>query len=318
MRDSPWPRGDSRIYVARRRCRRGEREGPSPAYLLKQGADAIAERVYSLMARALDLPSAVVFWADYEDTPLAAIRYEQGAIRPDHLDATRGVAVPDKQRPNETVPFHNAADYFRHLALSAFADEGDGEEYLLTGDTLIRIDAAACFSTPLNAGKFASIGVPQGVTQEHYQHGPPVWLEPRMVTYAQWIARDESESCLVLYVETLQQLAACDDLAERVAADLRTAPAADTWQFDLEAFEAVIGTTLPAEWIVPKERAMLPYMAASVAEWIAGQQRVIREHFPCPHPDLCAAVRQTLPPSRRKTPHCEWPHHARRQLRTRS
>src|SRR5215472_10610517 len=51
--------GDSPIALARPRKRHGELT-PPPAYLLKWGRDAIGERLYSLVACHLNLPSTVV------------------------------------------------------------------------------------------------------------------------------------------------------------------------------------------------------------------------------------------------------------------
>jgi hypothetical protein len=293
LRAPPWPRGDSDVTLARRRRRRGERDEPAPRFLLKQGHDAVAERVYSLVARQLGLPSAVVYWVESDDFPLVAIRFDNGAKRPDRLDMDAGVAIPDKTRPDQVVPLRNAADYFRHLALSAFAEEIDGVDFLLLGDrvhqagparggtaapataaTLFRIDAAACFDRPIQAGKFASIGVPRDQFPQMYD-GDPTFIGSHMRMYADHLASKRTPALSALYVDTLRRLAAIADLGERVAADLRAAPA-QQWRIDLEALAARTGEPLPAAWRVPQETALLPHLADAFAVWIARQQEVIR------------------------------------------
>jgi hypothetical protein len=293
LRAPPWPRGDSNVILARRRRRRGEQGEPAPRFLLKQGHDAVAERVYALLARQLGLPSAVVYWAEIDDFPIVAIRFDEGAVRPDRLDMDAGVAIPDKTRPDQVVLLRNAADYFRHVALSAFAEEIDGEEFLLLGDrlhhrgtarggtaapataaTLFRIDAAACFDRPIQAGKFASIGAPRDQYPHLYDSDPTI-MGSHLLFYAEQLASKRKPAHYALYVDTLRRLAAFADLGDRVAADLRAAPA-QRWRIDVEALAQRTGEPLPAAWHVPQETALLPHLADAFAAWIARQQEVIR------------------------------------------
>lgn len=80
-----------------------------------------------------------VRWSSTTTYPEVAIRYEKDAYRPDKIDAKTGVATTQ----GNITEIRNPADYYRHLALAAFLEEADGEEFMMLNGTLFRIDAAA-------------------------------------------------------------------------------------------------------------------------------------------------------------------------------
>src|SRR5581483_7580038 len=81
------------------------------AYLLKVGSDAIHERLYYRIARALDLPQQHVFWAvtpPYTDLVAAAIQFEPEAFFPKSIDVSH---IPQfKERKNRIDKRQGQAD----------------------------------------------------------------------------------------------------------------------------------------------------------------------------------------------------------------
>src|SRR2546429_3030783 len=94
------------------------------SYLLKVGEDAIHERLYYLLARALNLPQQHVFWAitpPHRDLVAVAIQFEQTAFFPKRIDiATKTVVYRRK-----TYVIANAEDYWRHEILHHYCGTGD-------------------------------------------------------------------------------------------------------------------------------------------------------------------------------------------------
>jgi hypothetical protein len=112
-------------------------------YLLKVGSDAIHERLYYVLARALNLPQQHVFWAvtpPHHDLIAVAIQFEQGAFFPKQID------IPTKtawyRRKRFFVP--NAEDFWRHEVLHYYCGTGDIHQAMIKGNVLFGIDAADC------------------------------------------------------------------------------------------------------------------------------------------------------------------------------
>ena len=112
-------------------------------YLLKVGSDAIHERLYYVLARALKLPQQHVYWAvtpPYTDLVAVAIQYEQEAFFPRRID------VPTKtawyRRKSYFVA--NAEDFWRHDVLHYYCGTGDIHQAMIKEHVLFGIDAADC------------------------------------------------------------------------------------------------------------------------------------------------------------------------------
>lgn len=219
--------GDSQIAFARPRKRRGE-PTPPPAYLLKWGRDAVGERIYSLVARHLKLPSAVVFWSIYPEMPEVAIRFEPDAWRPDAIDPATSLA----RSAGRTVSLRNSLDYYRHLAISDFLGDVDGVEFMVRQEVLFRIDAAAVgwrlFSSALNQLFYRT----QERPTEHATQAFRVTAEH---------LREHTPDGYQAYQDTLEQMAAWAGLQEQVAEDLRTCPAAGALLFPAPLAGSVLG-----------------------------------------------------------------------------
>lgn len=207
--------GDSPMRAARPRKRPGH-PMPPPSFLLKCGRDAIGERLYALVARHFDLPSAVVHWTTCADLPEVAIRFESAAWRPERIDPQHGIATADEQ----DVQLQNPSDYYRHLALGAFLDDYDGAEFLVCRDLLVRIDAAAC-GWSLFSSFLSNLFRPGGVGDT----APPVALSSLVRTTADGLQQETTQG-YHLFLETLAEIVAWAELPTSLADDLRACPTA--------------------------------------------------------------------------------------------
>ena len=166
-----------RIERQSHRIRPGDRRRDSaPAYLIKYGGQAVAERLYYRLARVFGLPQQWVFWANdgevvdqwcrtiptlrrlaslpladrhlYSPIPLScqaavAIQFEPDARFAAALTEDRSTVVcDDGQRATPA----NALDSIRHNALHIFCGSGDSSQTMLRQDTLFGIDAANCLT----------------------------------------------------------------------------------------------------------------------------------------------------------------------------
>lgn len=216
--------GDSSITLARPRKRRGAAV-PEPAYLLKEGTDAIGERVYSLLARFLNLPSAVITWA-FRDLPVAAIRFESTAWSPDRMDTELGVT----QTGDRIERLVNSQDYYRHLALYQLLDEIDSFEFMVRDNVLFRIDAAsagdALWSLMMMTLSTALAEKKETDNSTRYQ-GSIRTTAGRL--------RAQTLAGYSAYMETLAHVASHPEWDEAIAHDLRMCPA-NAWRIDLRMF----------------------------------------------------------------------------------
>jgi hypothetical protein len=172
--------------------------GKRPTYLLKYGADAIGERIYSVLARRLRLPSEVVRWTSEPTLLEAAIRFEPRAHRPRRIDPAHAIATDERGRGE---PIHNPLDYAAHLALSQVLGEADGVEVMLRDGVLFRIDAADVGS-----------GVFSAALAEHVRRA----LDPAHST-----PLPQSRSGGPLHGEESRQGSARDDIRDDVRDDIR-------------------------------------------------------------------------------------------------
>jgi hypothetical protein len=242
--------GDSPIIAGRPRTRRGA-PLPQPAYLLKVGRDAIGERLYALAARHFALPSAIVTWTTASDLHEAAIRFEPGAWRPQRLDPALGVAIA----AGRSVSLHNPLDYYRHLALSAFLDDYDGAEFLVSQGWLFRIDAAAV------GWHLFDVYLRQVIQpEERHTSEVPASLSSLIQVTTEGIRKDPAPAYQV-YIEMMAQIAAWTELPAALADDLRTCPAAACQLLPTEVQEA-----LPQE---------IPSLADAVEAYLRQQQHAI-------------------------------------------
>ena len=121
-----------------------ERRRQAPIlYLLKVAGDAIHERLYYVLARALGLPQQHVFWAvtpPHEDLVAVAIRFEHEAFFPRCID------VPAQTVTYRRKTYHvsNTADFWRHEVLHRYCGTGDIHQAMVKGNVLFGIDAADC------------------------------------------------------------------------------------------------------------------------------------------------------------------------------
>jgi hypothetical protein len=239
LREWTEHRGDSPITLARPRKRRGAAV-PPPAYLLKKAASAIGERAYYLLARFLDLPSAIVSWADYRAFPVAAIRFEPAAWRPDKLDARSGIA----QAGDRVERLLNPLDEYRHLALYQVLDEIDDTEFMVRDRILFRIDAAsvgdALWRTVVRA---LCAAVPDGppLDSQISSRNSVVWGDGGL--------RARRPHGHAVYMETLEHLARHPEWDEVVAHDLRTCPA-QSWRIDVRKLP-------PLDGLYPAQKAQV-------------------------------------------------------------
>lgn len=218
-------RGDSPITLALPRKRRGSTAARQPAYLLKKSASAIGERTYYLLARLLDLPNSVVFWADYPEFPVVAIRYEPAATG------------------DRTERLVNPLDEYRHLALYYLLGEDDDTEFMVRDSVLFRIDAASAGDALWSAAILAMGETVSGRASEER------WaLEARGMVWTADRLRADSPEGYAAYLDTLARLLQHPEWDEVVANDLRTCPAAGTWRMDL--------TELPMDGLSSAQKAL--------------------------------------------------------------
>lgn len=231
--------GDSPITLARPHKRRGDTAPPPPAYLLKKTASAIGERTYYLLARLLDLPSTVALWADYDEDPVAAIRYEPAAWRPDRL-AEQGIAASG-DRIERLV---NPLDEYRHSALYYLLGECDDIEFMVRDGVLFRIDAAsvgdALWSAAVRAVAETVPGITWG-TSAAQRVGNIAWGGEHL--------HADSPEGYAVYLDTLERVLRHPEWDEVVANDLRTCPAR-TWRMDLHKLP-------PLDELTSSQRALM-------------------------------------------------------------
>jgi hypothetical protein len=246
--------GDSRKGVARPHRRRGEPK-PPPTYLLKWGRDAIGERVYSVVARHLNLPSAVVRWTTYPDLPEAAIRFEPDAWWPEDISVERGLASL-KERVESLL---NPLDYYRHLALSMVLGEYDGEEFMVRQQVLFRIDAASVGWTL--AGEAFDL---LGTKAAEKQADPP----RRVRDFGSYVTsiQQHEPSGEQPFVETLEHLAEWANLPDQVSAEILACPAVRSFIFPKRMVHAY--KTPP--------RSVIPLIAEVAASYLRQQQQAIK------------------------------------------
>ncbi|HLV97680.1 MAG TPA: hypothetical protein VKT82_03290 [Ktedonobacterales bacterium] len=246
--------GDSRKGEARPHRRRGEAK-PPPTYLLKWGRDAIGERVYSAVARHLNMPSTVVRWTTYPDLPEAAIRFEPDAWRPEDISVERGLASLQGR-----VEFLlNPLDYYRHLALSMVLGEYDGEEFMVRQQVLFRIDAASVGWTL--AGKaFDLLG--------NKAAGKQADPSRRVRDFGRYITSIQQHEPYgeQPFVETLQYLAEWADLPDQVGAEILACPAVRSFILPKKMAQA---SKVPS-------RSMIPLIAEVAASYLRQQQQAIK------------------------------------------
>lgn len=220
--------GDSPKGLAHPHRQRGETI-PPPTYLLKWGRDAIGERAYSVVARHLNVPSAVVWWTTAPDLPEAAIRFEPDAWRPEDISVERGQATL-KERVEHLL---NPLDYYRHLALGAVLGEHDGQEFLVRQQVLFRIDAAYVGWT------FASAAIVLlGSKVAGKQAGPSYRVRDfeGLLTSVQHHAPYGEQP----FVETLEYLAEWAALPDQVATEILACPAVRSMIFPKSLLKRII------------------------------------------------------------------------------
>jgi len=172
---SKYPKGGLSYWVGAARCvgptmEDWEQRRKAPIkYLLKVGKDAIHERLYYVLARALNLPQQQVFWAvtpPYQDLVAVAIQFEAEAFFPKTIDiATKTVLY---RRRNYAVV--NSEDFWRHEVLHRYCGTGDIHQAMVKGNVLFGIDAADCgFLPPISQDHWKHF-------LEHYQTHDPARL----------------------------------------------------------------------------------------------------------------------------------------------
>lgn len=246
--------GDSPKGLARPHRRHGETL-PPPTYLLKWGRDAIGERVYSAVARHLNMPNAVVRWTTYPDLPEAAIRFEPDAWRPEDISVERGLA----SLKGRVEPLLNPLDYYRHLALSMVLGEYDGEEFMVLQQVLFRIDAASVGWT-LAGEAFDLLGNKAAGKQAD----PP----RRVRDFGKYITSIQQHEPYgeQPFVETLEHLAEWVGLPDQVSAEILACPAVRSFILPKKMAQASIVST----------RSVIPLIAEVAASYLRQQQRAIK------------------------------------------
>jgi len=202
--------GDSQIWIARRQRPAGSHRQQPIDYLIKRGQDAINERLYCVLARGLQVPSQLVSWTTAVTRNECAIHYLPDAVRPEQVDLIAGAATLN----DHSIAFANPDDLILQQALRDVLGESDGTEWMLSGATLFRIDAAA-ICHPVYA---------------HYLS----WLhdmEERICPYQfaiEWSrtfwAKHLPLDSMQIYDQTLREIADWDDLIDQVVGDLADCP----------------------------------------------------------------------------------------------
>jgi hypothetical protein len=166
-------------------------------YLLKVTGDAVSERLYYRLARALDLPQQHVFWATNParaDLIAVAIRFEGEAFFPRRINAQANTVTYRRQ----VIPIANAPDFWRHGVLHTYCGTGDIHQAMVRGKTLFGIDAADCsFLAPLRSG-----------TWRHY-----------LAHY-----RSNQPAGIPVILEMMRRIASHPDLPDLIERELAAAP----------------------------------------------------------------------------------------------
>lgn len=166
-------------------------------YLLKVGSDAIHERLYYVLARALNLPQQHVFWAitpPHNDLIAVAIKFEQDAFYPKKID------IPTKTAWYRRKPYavSNAEDFWRHDVLHYYCGTGDIHQVMIKEEVLFGIDAADCsFHAPF--------------LQNYWQH------------YLDHYQAHDPE-CLPIVYEMMQRIADHPELPDLIEQEIVHAP----------------------------------------------------------------------------------------------
>ena len=166
-------------------------------YLLKVGIDAIHERLYYVLARALNVPQQHVFWAampPHPDLIAVAIKYEQEAFFPKRIDVPTKTALYRRK----SYGIVNAEDFWRHDVLHSYCGTGDIHQAMIKGNVLFGIDAADCnFQPPSSQDYWHSY-------LDHY--------------------RKQDSTCLPTLYEMMQRIARHPELPNLIQQELAKAP----------------------------------------------------------------------------------------------
>jgi hypothetical protein len=227
----------------------------TPLWLLKAGADAVAERLTYLIAREIDLPCQHVFWGELDNIPIAAIRFIPHACsmrRLHHRQDGSPYVIVQRRR----ISVQNDRDRIGHQALQLLCMDIDGGECLIdpAHGIIVRVDGAAGHMWASQALIPSPDEDPDAVQQliqqqrevyrsegldwpsddearmalrmlanqarERLRAGPNVEEAIRIIKEASYIP-DERRP---LMLRTLQALATCDKLPKKIADSFRTAP----------------------------------------------------------------------------------------------
>jgi hypothetical protein len=227
----------------------------TPLWLLKVGADAVAERLTYLIARLIDLPCQHVFWGAADDMTIAAIRFIPDACsmrRLHHRQDGSPYVIVRRRR----VRVQNERDCIGHVALQLLFMDLDGGECLIDPayGIIVRVDGAFGHMWASQALILAKEedpdGAPQLIRQQREVHrshgldwpgddaaraafhmfasqtrdrlhaGPKVDETIHTIKEASYIP-DEHRPIML---RTLRVLAACDELPKKVADGFRAAP----------------------------------------------------------------------------------------------
>ena len=227
----------------------------TPLWLLKAGADAVAERLTYLIAREIDLPCQHAFWGMLDDIPIAAIRFIPQACsmrRLYHRQDGSPYVIVQRRR----ISVQNEPDRIGHQALQLLFMDIDGCECLIDPayGIIVRVDGAAGHMWASQALIPSPDEDPHAVQQliqqqrevyrshgldwpsddeartafrmlanqarERLHAGPDVEEAIRIIREASYIP-DEHRP---LMLDTLRTLATCDELPKRIADNFRTAP----------------------------------------------------------------------------------------------
>jgi hypothetical protein len=118
-----------------------------PAYLLKVADDAVAEHLFSALARHVVVPAQATRWlysasGDPEGIMAVAFPYFADAYRPPRIAWADGdLTYQDLHGAQRRVL--NPRDFWRMQALAGLLDNTDGIEYFIRDGVLIAYDAAA-------------------------------------------------------------------------------------------------------------------------------------------------------------------------------
>ncbi len=256
----------------------------TPVWLIKAGADAVAERLTYLIARAIDLPCQHVFWGALDDIPIAAIRFIPHACsmrRLHHRPDGTSYVVVQRQR----IIVRNERDCIGYQTLQILFMDLDGGECLVdpAHGIIVRVDGAdghawasqslipspdedsdavqqlirrqrEIYAThnldwPSDDDARTALRMFVNQSRTHLRMGPNVEEALRIITEASYIP-DANRSPMV---HTLRALATCNELPKRVADGFRMAPSssvrriADDLERGLTAMHATLMQCLSSE-----------------------------------------------------------------------